>query len=397
VIDRRCRSIGGSRVLYLLTHEVSSGLVRGQLDYLSAQGFDVHAASGCDRNTQPKGFDASASVFRLPLVREPSPVRDFVALVATIRLIRRLRPSVVNASTPKASVVGLLAARLCGVPVRVFVIRGLRYQTMKGWRRHLLQSLDRIAGQCATHVLANSQSLLEVAVRDGIVREGTAEVIRFGSGNGLNLARFNLVQDRSLARRQFGLARHAPVIGFVGRLTRDKGVEDLLAVFDVLSASIADCQLLIVGPFDEGDAAPSAVRTRIRKTERITHVSWLTDPSLAYAAMDLLVFPSYREGLPNVPIEAQACGLPVIAYASTGTTDAVEDGIGGHLVTTGDRVGLAQLAINLLTEENRLHILSAGGRGWVVERFDQTLIWAAIADRYRQWTGRVLAELGSTA
>jgi glycosyltransferase involved in cell wall biosynthesis len=385
VTDRQEGSVGHVRVLYLMTDEMSSKLVRGQLDYLSLQGFNVHAAAGCVRGTSPRGFDESASVARLPFVREPSLRHDLAALASTIGLIRRVRPDVVNASTPKASMIGLIAARLCGVPVRVWVIRGLRYETVKGWRGCLLRVLDRIAGRCATHVVANSNSVLSVAVRDGILRKGTGEVIRFGSGNGIDLSRFKPSEDRTPVRNEFGLSPDARVIGFVGRLTRDKGVEDLIEVFGAVSAAIPNSQLLIVGTFEVGDAPARSIQTRIDGDDCIIHVPWLDDPAMAYCAMDLLIFPSYREGLPNVPIESQACGVPVLAYASTGTTDALKQGVGGRLVPTGDRLGLAKEAGTLLADEKQLETLGANGRNWVAERFSQRLIWAEIADRYLEW------------
>src|SRR6056297_3137583 len=183
----------GTQVLYLLTDEISSVLVRGQLGHLVGEGFDVMVAarrSTPDESPEPGKWDEGVTVEHLPIVREPSPLADLRALAATVRLIRRLRPTSVNASTPKAGLLGMLAAWLCRVPVRVYVVRGFRFETATGRRRRLFRSLERVAMRCANHVLFNSPSLMTVAEREGLIARGRGEVIGGGSGNGIDVARF---------------------------------------------------------------------------------------------------------------------------------------------------------------------------------------------------------------
>ncbi len=348
-------AVTSRRVLYLLTDEISSVLVRGQLRHLIEHGFDVTVATrvaspdpGASRD--PAGpssgtrgvWDRGVTVVSLPFVREPSPIADLRALVATIGLIRRLRPEIVNASTPKAGLLGMVGAWMCRVPVRVYVVRGLRFETAVGWRRRLFRSLEWVTMRCANHLVFNSRSLLEVARREGIVPAGRGEVIGGGSGNGIDPARFSddVLPSRSAARHQLGVPDDAVVVGFVGRFTRDKGIADLIEAFTSTLRQQPDVRLLLVGQFEEGDPVPSAVREVIESDERIVTVPWLASTGVAYRAMDVLAFPSYREGLPNVPIEAQLCGVPVVAFAATGTVDAVVDGVGGVLVPVGCRSGV---------------------------------------------------------
>ena len=182
------------RVLYLLTDEISSVFVRGQLGHLVEAGFDVTVATRLSDLAQPDPsgdkWDVGVTVEHLPFVREPSPVADLRALWATIRLIRRLRPTIVNASTPKAGLLGMLAAWLCRVPVRVYVVRGFRFETATGWRRRLFRSLEWVAIRCANHVLFNSRSLMAVGERERLIASGRGEVIGGGSGNGIDVSRF---------------------------------------------------------------------------------------------------------------------------------------------------------------------------------------------------------------
>ena len=376
------------RVLYLLTDEISSVLVRGQLGHLTAEGFDVTVAarrSSPGESPEPHKWDAGVTVEHLPFVREPSPIADLRALWATIRLIRRLKPAIVNASTPKAGLLGMLAARACRVPVRVYVVRGFRFETATRWRRRLFRSFERVAIQCANHVVFNSPSLLVVGEREGLIKPGRGEVIGGGSGNGIDVSRFadDVLPTRAEARERFGLPADAMVVGFVGRLTRDKGIADLTQVFTSALRQRPDVWLLLVGQFEEGDPLPADVRATIEHDERIVTVPWLDHPGVAYRAMDLLAFPSYREGLPNVPLEAQLCGVPVVGYAATGTVDAVAPGsalvtVGGVDALSGEIVAQVDAGIGRSSSERQ-------ETTWVVENFERTRLWSGLVDRYRAW------------
>ena len=376
------------RVLYLLTDEISSVLVRGQLGHLTAEGFDVTVAarrSSPGESPEPHKWDAGVTVEHLPFVREPSPIADLRALWATIRLIRRLTPAIVNASTPKAGLLGMLAARACRVPVRVYVVRGFRFETATRWRRRLFRSFERVAIQCANHVVFNSPSLLVVGEREGLIKPGRGEVIGGGSGNGIDVSRFadDVLPTRAEARERFGLPADAMVVGFVGRLTRDKGIADLTQVFTSALRQRPDVWLLLVGQFEEGDPLPADVRATVEHDERIVTVPWLDHPGVAYRAMDLLAFPSYREGLPNVPLEAQLCGVPVVGYAATGTVDAVAPGsalvtVGGVDALSGEIVAQVDAGIGRSSSERQ-------ETTWVVENFERTRLWSGLVDRYRAW------------
>ena len=375
------------RVFYLLTDEISYVLVRGQLGFLVDEGFDVTVA--CRRAQpieapKPGTWDEGVAVEHLPFVREPAPPADLRALWATIGLIRRLRPDLVNASTPKAGLLGMLAAWLCRVPTRVYVVRGFRFETATGWRRQLFRRLEWLAMRCANHVVFNSRSLMAVGEREGLIRPGRGEVIGGGSGNGIDVSRFadDVLPTRAEARQRFGLPADAPVVGFVGRFTRDKGIEDLVGAFEG-ELRAAGVRLLLVGQFEDGDPVADAVRATIESDERIVTVPWLDHTGVAYRAMDLLAFPSYREGLPNVPLEAQLCGVPVVAYAATGTVDAA--GPGASLVAVGDVEALGAAIADRI--EPGLSRSSSENQDavWVTENFEQARLWSDLADRYRHW------------
>lgn len=394
MIDQEGRSLAGPgrpQVLFLLTGEISSVLVRGQLGHLIEHGFEVTAASCLDTEDVPRdrAWDDGVAVEHLPFVREPSPVHDLWALWATARLIRRLRPDVVNASTPKAGLLGMLAARVCRVPVRVYVVRGFRFETATGRKRRLFVGLEKLAMRCANHVVFNSASLMALAESEGVVAEGRGEVIGAGSGNGVDVERFaaDTLPSRAEARHQLGLPSDAVVVGFVGRFSADKGIADLVGAVESLRTDRPALHLLLVGQFEVGDPVPPDVRQTIESGEHVTVVPWLDNTAVAYGAIDVLAYPSYREGLPNVPLEAQLCAVPVVAYAATGTVDAVQDGETGVLVPTGDQQRLVAALAGLIDHTDRRSKFASNGPAWVADNFDRRQLWRGWTDRYRAWIG----------
>lgn len=373
------------RILYVITDPVSTRLLRGQLRWMVNAGFDVHLACGPGPELHLFGQAEGIPVHELPLVREPKPIQDLRAVIATVALVRRLRPMLINASTPKAGLIGTVAAWLCRVPVRVYVIRGLRFEGMEGLRRSLLRNLDRVAIRLATQVLFNSRSLERRAVDERLIGAGNSIVLGAGSGNGVDLTRFGSLPSRGEARRAAGLDEQAQVIGFVGRFTRDKGVVDLLTAFRDLAATRPALRVLMVGTFEQGDPVPVEVRDAIVGDKRIVLTGWVHDPALVYPAMDLLAFPSYREGLPNGPLEAQASGIPVVGYAATGTVDAVRPGETGELVPVGNISALVEAIGNLLDNPRRARLLGTKGRQWVAEAFRPERVWTDLGARYAAW------------
>ncbi len=365
-------------MLYAVTSDISARFLRGQLEFLIDHGYEV--AVGTRLSERAAAFDDGVQIHDLPLEREPSPVADLRGLFAVIALIRRVRPTIVNASTPKAALIGMLAAWLLRVPQRVYVVRGLRFETASGFGRGILRWLERLTTACATDVVYNSRSLLTVAERERSVRSGRGVVLAGGSGNGIDVDRFRDLPSRDDSRRALGLPPDADVVGFVGRLTRDKGVVDLVQSV----RADDDTVLLLVGDFEPGDPVPSATQHGIETAPNIIHLPWVDDPRTIYPAMDLLVFPSYREGLPNVPLEAQLCGVPVIAYGSTGTIDAVFPGAPNEIVPTGDVDALATAI------ERQLHGPHIDGGPddsdapirWVTEQFGQRQVWEELLSVY---------------
>ena len=316
-----------------------------------------------------------------------TPVRDLVALARMIRLFRRIRPRIVHAHTPKGGLLGMLAAFLARVPVRVYHMRGLPMLGATGLRRLLLRATERISCLAAHRVVCVSESMRTIAVASGLCRAEKALVLARGSGQGVDAEhRFSpdrLAPDtRDRTRRRLGIPNDAPVLGFVGRLVRDKGIIELAGAWQQLRERWPDLHLLLVGPFESTDPIPPDVTRALRSDPRVRVIGEDWDTPRLYAVMDIVALPSYREGFPNVPLEAAAMGLPVVTTRVPGCVDAVEDGVTGLLVPARDVAALTETIDKYLQDGELRHRHGQVGRNRVLRDFRPESIWAGVYDLY---------------
>ncbi len=222
--------------------------------------------------------------------------------------------------------------------MRIYHCHGLRYETAHGLTRLLLRRTEATSCALGTRVLTVSRSLEEMIIRDGMCPAEKVQVLLHGSIGGVDTARFHPPSnsEREVTRQAVGIPSKARVIGFVGRLVRDKGVVELCDAWKVLRARFRDVHWLVVGPFEEADAIPEPVASEMRRDPRIHLMGVNWDTPRMFAAMDVLVLPSRREGFPVVLLEAAAMGLPVVASRATGCSEAVVEGVTGTLFETGN-------------------------------------------------------------
>ncbi len=362
-------------------------LMTGQLAYLKQQGFNVTliAAPGADleQAANREGVDYVA----VPMSREMTPWQDWASLRHLTKVLREIQPDIVNAGTPKAGLLGMIAARWAKVPVRIYTLRGLRMETATGAKRVLLTTTERIAAACADKVVCVSPSLRDAFVQHRLGPASKAIVLGSGSSNGVDADRFAATDERyaeaRLIRHSMGIPDEAPVIGFVGRLTKDKGVAELLATYQTLAAERPDLHLLLVGGFEAGDPLSTRLRDEIWSHPRVHITGFVNDTAPYYTAFDLLVFPSHREGLPNVPLEAAAAGRPTAGFAATGTVDAIVNGQTGTLVAVGDVSGLTAAVRQYMRDGVLLARHGLQARQRVQTEFRREVIWEALAELYR--------------
>jgi len=271
-------------------------------------------------------------------------------------------------STPKAGLLGSIAAVLCGVPTRVYFLRGLKLETSTGFKRMVLLAAERLASACSHAVLCNSDSLRNEALALGVAPEGKLRLLGGGSSNGVDIDRFSPGEND--LRERLGLPANAPVVGFVGRLTRDKGVPELVEAFDGILIAKPDAHLLLVGWFDSADDALSRrLRARIERHPRIHITGFVADTAPYYRAMDVMVLPTWREGFPNVILEAAASGIPVVTTLCTGSRDAVVPEVTGLLIPPGYPVAIRESVMQLLNNPERRWRMGQAARAWVLNHY----------------------------
>lgn len=380
---------GRPRLLVAVTHPITANvLMRGQLRALVAAGFEVGVASAPGPDLAAVAGREGVAAFRVPFSRAPAPFRDVAALVSMVSVLRRFRPDLVNSGTPKAGLIGTLAARLTGIGQRVYTMRGLRLETVAGPGRRLLAAAERATAACATRTVCVSESLRRAFLDITGANPADVVVLGRGSSNGVDLDRFDPTRrggaEAARLRGELGLPADAPVVGYVGRLTRDKGIDDLVAVVrDGIRPRHPGARLLVVGALEKGDPIAPHTARAIASEPWVTTTGWVDDPAPYYPVMDLLAFPSYREGLPNAPLEASASATPVVGYAATGTVDAVVDGVGGRVVPVGDRAALSEAISGLLADPESRRSYGAAARAFVEASFKREDVWRRWVDFYR--------------
>ena len=325
-------------------------------------------------------------VLAMPFTRSITPVRDFVSLVRLCRLFRRERPAIVQSYTPKAGLLAMVAARMTGVPVRVHGIIGMPLMEARGVRRPVLRITELITYACSTHLTTVSTGL-RTWVRESLV-DRPITLVANGSINGVDLDEFRLPtsDERLAARVELGYSPDEHVFLYVGRLVPDKGVGELLAAFKAVAPTAPTARLLLVGDPDVGGDWTERIRTIIDTDPAMARRPFTADVVTLYHGADFFVLPSYREGMPNVLLEAAACGLPLIATDIIGSNEVVEEDSNGFIVPPKDSGALSDAMLRALSADRAA--LSANARSTVVSRYGQGTFFEALLAFYREAAGR---------
>jgi glycosyltransferase involved in cell wall biosynthesis len=349
-------------------------------------GFRVVLVSGPGQLLEQMAARLGVECIALPMRRSIAPLADLLALVRLWWILGSYKPDLVEFSTPKAGLLGMIAARLRGLPRRVYMLRGLKLERSSGFKRWILLTAERVACACAHVVLCNSKSLRAEALALGFAPAGKLLVLGEGSSNGVDVEHFS--PGPSDVREKIGIPREAPVVGFVGRLTRDKGLPELIVAFDRILRAEPSTHLLLVGWFDAAeDALDSELRTRILSNPRIHCTGFVSDVAPYYRAMDVMVLPTWREGFPNAVLEAAASGIPVITTESTGARDAVIPEVTGLLIPPGYPEAIYESVLKLLRDPERRSQMGRAARAWVVEHYSEEQVLGLTAEYYRSLLG----------
>jgi glycosyltransferase involved in cell wall biosynthesis len=330
---------------------------------------------------------AGIRVVTVPMTRRITPLRDLLSLFRLVAVLRREQPDIVHSHTPKANLLGQLAAKVAGVPCRVSTVHGLYFtSTTPLPKRLLFQTSETLSAAFAQIVFLINREDVNTAIGLKICRSDQVKLLP--GGLGIDLQRFDVGQvDQSLVqkkRSELGLTNDTFVVGYVGRLVREKGVLDLFAAVAQVLPQIPQLRLLVVGSYD--DAKPDAVRPEAAQQYGIWNHCIFTgmrkDTEYLYSLMDVFVLPSYREGMPLSIMEAQAMGCPVVTTDARGCRESIVPGQTGLLVPSGDPSALAAALLSLYRDPALRQSFARTGRQLAQERFDQRLAFETFEQAY---------------
>lgn len=322
---------------------------------LSARGHNVAVAAG-DSGIHNFGYPSK----EIEMARAIDIPLDVEALARWIQFLRKSRPDILVAGTPKASLLSLVAGRIAGIKKRVYVMHGAVWD-QQSKRNHILEAAERAALRSSTDVLAVSGSLADLVVERGLAKNRPI-VLGQGSIAGVNTDYFHPNPHAAVTEK--------PRLLFVGRLSRDKNIDALVEVFDLVKQS-HDVELHIVGNLDATAPPGPETISRIEQDPSITWHGFQADVRPFYQSASVLVLPTSREGLPQTVLEAQACGLPVVAWAATGVVDAVSPTNSTQMAPLGERRQLARACDKVLSDKALSNAISKDGREWIQSEFEQ--------------------------
>ena len=366
-----------ARILIVTTvPETLATILRGQPSYL-AKHFDVHLATSPGEWTSQVAHNEGLAIHLVPMKRGISVFSDLISLFRMARVLLRVQPQIVHSFTPKAGLVTMLAARLCGIPVRVHTFTGLLFPTAHGLRKKLLVYADQLICANATHLIPEGLGVKKDLEKFHITQK-PLQVIGHGNIAGVDTAYFSssnscVVQSAVDLRKRLNLVADDFLFCFVGRINIDKGLAELQQAFSLLPVS---AHLAVFGELDQSAPVDAATLAALRSHPRVHLMGFVSDIRPVLCAASVLVLPSYREGFPNVLLEGGAMALPAIASDINGCNEVIEPGYNGWLVPSHDMQSLAKtMREAMLTPANLLRAMGQQARVRIKHRFERQQHW----------------------
>ncbi len=364
-------------------------LLKGQHRFMFQNGFEVIGVSSSGKDLQDVERNETIRVAVLEMTRTISPISDLKSLWEFYALCKRERPTIVHSHTPKAGIVGMLGAKLAGVPVRLHTVAGLPLMEATGMKRKILDFVEKITYRCATKVYPNSRGLYDFILANNYTEKEKLQVIANGSSNGIDTTYFDSdiipVTQRRELELQLGIQPNDFVFVFVGRLVGDKGINELISGFTHLKPETLSLKLLLVGSL-EGELDPLQPETLkvIETHPNIISVGFQSDVRPYFAISDCLVFPSYREGFPNVVMQAGAMGLPSIVTDINGCNEIIVEGENGTIIPVKNVAAIVQAMQKMCSDIAYYNQLRQNARRMIQSRYEQRVVWEALLEEYKR-------------
>lgn len=365
-------------------------LLKGQLRFMASNGFDVKGVSSEGEELREVHENEGIAVEAITMSRKITPFQDLKSLWQMWNFLRKEKPQIVHTHTPKAGIIGMLAARLAGVPHRLHTVAGLPLMEAIGTKRKILNFVEKLTYSSATRVYPNSKGLYDFILQNNFTQSNKLKIIANGSSNGIDTAFFSPDQvteiEKVTLREKLNIQPDDFVFVFVGRIVSDKGINELIKAFSELQTvenKPTGIKLLLVGGL-ENDLDPLNPETlaEINQNKDIISVGFQRDVRSFFAIADALVFPSYREGFPNVVMQAGAMGLPSIVSDINGCNEIIIEGENGLIIPSKNVEKLKEKMLTLAKDKNLYTKLKGNSRRMIENRYEQSVVWNALLEEY---------------
>lgn len=353
---------------------------------MAKNGFNVLGVSSLGAELMDVKNEEDVDVRIIAMSRKITPLEDLKSLWSAYRLFKKEKPTIVHSHTPKAGIIGMVAAKLAGVPIRLHTVAGMPLMEVTGGKRKILDFVERFTYSAATKVYPNSKGLFDFIVSHRYTSSDKLKVIGNGSSNGINTSLFSKdvisVEQQYLLRNELGIENDDFIFVFVGRLVGDKGVNELIKAFCQLD--YPSVKLLLVGPLESDlDPLDNDTLKRIDENERIISVGFQKDVRPYFSISNALVFPSYREGFPNVVMQAGAMELPAIVSDINGCNEIIIEGKNGTIIPVKDVDAVKNAMEMMLTDKEVYLKMKANARKMITDRYEQQVVWDALLTEYK--------------
>lgn len=363
-------------------------LLPGQMRFMAANGFDVLMISAGGKELPEVIESEQCRHIIVPMTRKITPFADLKCLFRLISIFRKEKPDIVHTHTPKAGLLGMLAAKFCGVKVRIHTVAGLPLMVEKGLKYRLLKFTEKLTYAAANHVWPNSHSLMQVIKRNKLCKAAKLDIIAEGSTNGINVNRFSKegLDEKIIdeVKGHISYSHQNVYLLCIGRLVKDKGITELVNVFTRLQKDNANLRLILVGEYEAAlDPLPAGTLNEIKDNPSIIHINWSNRVEYFMHLAGFFVFPSHREGFPNVLLQAGAMGLPVICSHITGNIDIVANNETGLIFDSGNELQMLKLLQYALLHPQHMQEMAKKLQQQVRENYRQENIWQNMLGAYK--------------
>jgi glycosyltransferase involved in cell wall biosynthesis len=374
-------------------------LLKGQMLFMNQHFETLGVSSGPTDELETVAKREGVEVCQVKMSRTIKPIRDLMSLWELYWLFREEKPVIIHSMTPKAGLLSMIAAYLVGVPIRIHTFTGLIFPYKTGLLQKILIAMDKLLCSCATHIYPEGQGVRNDLMNYKITNK-PLNIIANGNVNGIDTQFFSPNQiseeEKNTLKSELGFKASDFVFVFVGRLVGDKGINELVKAFSVMSEQLLstklnsrltthDSRLLLVGPFEsELDPLQPETLQEIKDNSNIIAVGFQEDVRPYFAISDALAFPSYREGFPNVVMQAGAMGLPSIVSNINGCNEIIEDGKNGLIIPPKDTAALQQAMLKLINDSALYQHLKTNSRPIITSRYEQQVVWEALLEEYKE-------------